>query len=48
MPKLPAVLVNPRVAVPTKDVFAALAGQRKDAERTSFGARRSNRARVGR
>jgi 4-diphosphocytidyl-2-C-methyl-D-erythritol kinase len=30
MPKLPAVLVNPRVAVPTRDVFAALAGQRKD------------------
>jgi 4-diphosphocytidyl-2-C-methyl-D-erythritol kinase len=25
LPKLPAVLVNPRVAVPTKDVFAALA-----------------------
>ena len=24
LPKLPAVLVNPRVAVPTKDVFAAL------------------------
>ncbi len=29
MPKLPAVLVNPRVAVPTKDVFAALRGQLK-------------------
>jgi 4-diphosphocytidyl-2-C-methyl-D-erythritol kinase len=24
LPKLPAVLVNPRVAVPTKEVFAAL------------------------
>ena len=24
LPRLPAVLVNPRVAVPTKDVFAAL------------------------
>jgi 4-diphosphocytidyl-2-C-methyl-D-erythritol kinase len=30
MPKLPAVLVNPRVAVPTKDVFAALARHRKE------------------
>jgi 4-diphosphocytidyl-2-C-methyl-D-erythritol kinase len=29
LPKLPAVLVNPRVAVPTKDVFAALHAQRK-------------------
>jgi 4-diphosphocytidyl-2-C-methyl-D-erythritol kinase len=29
LPKLPAVLVNPRVAVPTKDVFAALRGQLK-------------------
>jgi 4-diphosphocytidyl-2-C-methyl-D-erythritol kinase len=27
LPKLPAVLVNPRVAVPTKDVFAALRAQ---------------------
>jgi 4-diphosphocytidyl-2-C-methyl-D-erythritol kinase len=27
LPKLSAVLVNPRVAVPTKDVFAALRGQ---------------------
>ena len=24
LPRLPAVLVNPRVAVPTKDVFAKL------------------------
>ncbi|MPZ37309.1 MAG: 4-(cytidine 5'-diphospho)-2-C-methyl-D-erythritol kinase, partial [Rhizobiales bacterium] len=29
MPKLPAVLVNPGVAVPTKDVFAALSAHRK-------------------
>lgn len=29
LPKLPAVLVNPRVAVPTKDVFAALRAQRQ-------------------
>jgi 4-diphosphocytidyl-2-C-methyl-D-erythritol kinase len=28
LPKLPAVLVNPRVAVPTKDVFAALHAHR--------------------
>jgi 4-diphosphocytidyl-2-C-methyl-D-erythritol kinase len=27
LPKLPALLVNPRVAVPTKDVFAALRGR---------------------
>jgi 4-diphosphocytidyl-2-C-methyl-D-erythritol kinase len=29
LPKLPAVLVNPRVAVPTKDVFAALRAERQ-------------------
>jgi 4-diphosphocytidyl-2-C-methyl-D-erythritol kinase len=32
LPKLPAVLVNPRVAVPTKDVFAALRGRFSDKE----------------
>lgn len=29
LPKLPAVLVNPRVAVPTKEVFATLRAQRQ-------------------
>ena len=32
LPKLQAVLVNPRVAVPTKDVFAALRGRFRDKE----------------
>jgi 4-diphosphocytidyl-2-C-methyl-D-erythritol kinase len=40
LPKLPAVLVNPRVAVPTKDVFTALRGhldaQGKLASDTAF------------
>lgn len=34
LPKLPAVLVNPRVAVPTKDVFAALRARLKVQETT--------------
>ena len=45
MPKLPAVLVNPRVAVPTKDVFAALAGHRKEQNEIVRGAAFESRPR---
>jgi 4-diphosphocytidyl-2-C-methyl-D-erythritol kinase len=45
MPKLPAVLVNPRVAVPTRDVFAALAGQRKDKNELVWSAAFESRSR---
>jgi 4-diphosphocytidyl-2-C-methyl-D-erythritol kinase len=38
LPKLPAVLVNPRVAVPTKDVFVALAAQRQAQKPAASGA----------
>jgi 4-diphosphocytidyl-2-C-methyl-D-erythritol kinase len=38
LPKLPAVLVNPRVAVPTKDVFAALRARRQTQEPIATGA----------
>ena len=51
LPKLPAVLVNPRVAVPTKDVFTALRDHLQ-ARKSATSARRpalpSSRARVGR
>jgi len=45
LPKLPAVLVNPRVAVPTKDVFAALAGHRKEQNEIVRGAAFESRPR---
>jgi 4-diphosphocytidyl-2-C-methyl-D-erythritol kinase len=38
LPKLPAVLVNPRVAVPTKDVFATLRAQRQGEGQAAGGA----------
>jgi len=37
LPKLPAVLVNPRVAVPTKDVFTALHDHLKARQRPATG-----------
>lgn len=38
LPKLPAVLVNPRVAVPTRDVFAALRGELQARGKAASGA----------
>src|SRR5262245_30210295 len=38
LPKLPAVLVNPRVGVPTKDVFAALRARLEAQEQVAVGA----------
>jgi 4-diphosphocytidyl-2-C-methyl-D-erythritol kinase len=45
LPKLPAVLVNPRVAVPTRDVFAALRGHLDARKESASGADFAARAR---
>jgi 4-diphosphocytidyl-2-C-methyl-D-erythritol kinase len=46
LPKLSAVLVNPRVAVPTKDVFAALRAQLKAQNEGASDAKLESRSRL--